>query len=252
MLSSSLLLSLRVLADTGSESAPQLQTQACRPTFSCTADLVPHGTFEMESGYFSQDFPNGKQTATPTLFKLSVLDSLQLQVGGNGFQTDTTNGGYYGYFDDVLLGLKYQFLKQEGYIPSMAVTGSHSLSTPRRPGYNWDHDSLVYHVSETYHWLHGDFNYGVVFWRGEGYATQTYAALALTAAVGDDVNLVLEGTTFSNAGAASAQNNDLIEAVQYAARPWLTLDFAVTQGFYQGFSTFSVAGGLTYALRLWE
>lgn len=230
----------------------EIQTQPCRPTFSCTADLTPKGGFEIEGGYTDQIFPTGTQSSTPLLLKLTVLDSLQAQIGGNGYVTDTTNGANYGYFDDIAVGLKYQFLRQNNYLPSMAITGTSSINTPRNPGYDFDRDSLVFHLSETYKWLHADFNYGLVFLRGEGNFTQSYVALAFTASVADRINVVLEGSTFSSAGSATDQNNDLIEAVQYSPKPWLTFDLAAGEGFYQRYTTFSCIAGVTYAVQLWH
>src|SRR5213593_3171815 len=57
----------------------------CRPSVSCTADLVPPGTLEIEAGYLGRRVPPGGFIhAEPILFKLTTFEWLQLQLGGNG------------------------------------------------------------------------------------------------------------------------------------------------------------------------
>lgn len=222
-----------------------LQTQPCRPTVSCTADMIAQGQLEVEVGYLYQNEPIGYQSSTPLLIKLTLIDDLQVQVGGNGLVTDTSTDSTYAYFDDVTVGLKYRLLKQSRYIPSMAISAIETIPMPRRLGYNWDHDTLIYHASDTYRWLHADFNYGINFWRGDGAQTQTYAALAFSAALSDLVSLIGEGSTFSDADPISPHNNTLIAAVAVSPRSWMTFDAAIEQSYYRDFQVTSYTVGVT-------
>ena len=57
----------------------------CRPTISCTADLVPPGSFEIEAGYYARRVPPaGYVHDQPLLAKLTLFPWIQAQLGMNG------------------------------------------------------------------------------------------------------------------------------------------------------------------------
>src|SRR5580700_10408329 len=58
----------------------------CRPTIACTAEIVHPGTLELETGVLYRSLAGGeRQWTTPTLFKLTVTNWLQLQLASNGY-----------------------------------------------------------------------------------------------------------------------------------------------------------------------
>ncbi len=54
----------------------------CRPTVACTADIVPPGSFELETGYLFRKLRSPiVQHSVPFLAKLTLAEWMQLQVG---------------------------------------------------------------------------------------------------------------------------------------------------------------------------
>jgi hypothetical protein len=230
----------------------ELQTLACRPTVACTSDLVPAGQTEVEFGLFYQAFSGGWQNASPFLFKLSLLDSLQVQVGGNGLESYDGFGHNARYFDDPSVGLKYRFLSAQGYIPSMAISWASALHVQRPAGFNWDKDMATYYASETFVHLHFDFNYGLIRWRGEGRELQTFAALCISGNLARQLTVGIEGATFSEAGPVAGQNDEVTIDLQYSPRTWLTFDVGVNRSFFHSYTSQAYSGGVTWVPgRLW-
>src|SRR5258708_16091005 len=122
------------------EVAPDPSDRAlpCRPTIACTADLVPPGVIELESGYLYRRLGDGaNQSSSPFLLKLTLLEWAQLQLGSNG-PTLASAPMEARYFDDITGGSRtYDAL-------------------------------LVVYVTKDIGWLHADWNVGVNAWRIEG------------------------------------------------------------------------------------
>jgi hypothetical protein len=60
---------------------PSYSALPCRPTIACTADFVPPGVMELESGYIYRRLGSGaNQSSIPFLLKRTVLEWVQLQI----------------------------------------------------------------------------------------------------------------------------------------------------------------------------
>ena len=141
----------------------------CRPTIACTAEFVPEGTLEIETGWLRRIQRDARCVdATPVLLKLSLTDSLQLQAGTNGLVFG--GGGNVRYLDDVVVGAKVLLLPQSSLAPALSLSGALSIPTFRgQPGYarTWDVISTLY-VTKDFPWsLHADLNLGLALWRLE-------------------------------------------------------------------------------------
>jgi len=98
----------------------------CRPTISCSADLVPPGALEIEAGYGARFVRyRGFIHSEPVLVKLTLLSWLQVQAGGNGllFTTGDVSRSLY-YFDDFTFALKAHFVDQSSMRPSVAASAA--------------------------------------------------------------------------------------------------------------------------------
>jgi len=65
----------------------------CRARIACTADILPPGSAEVESGYlYRRLHPPARQHSVPFLAKLTLTDWVQLQLGGNGATLENAPG----------------------------------------------------------------------------------------------------------------------------------------------------------------
>lgn len=103
----------------------------CRPTIACTAAFVPPGTFEVETGVLFRRIDGGaRQWTVPFLLKQTLTETVQVQVGGNGYgiiEGDVPAQ----YFDDVVVGPKVHLLDQTRSRPSLP------LKDGMKPGPSW-------------------------------------------------------------------------------------------------------------------
>ena len=67
----------------------QDQAHPCRPTVSCTADIVAPGAFEVEIGGVTSTAKQGHVASFPLLLKQTLTKLVQLQVGSNGYSVVT-------------------------------------------------------------------------------------------------------------------------------------------------------------------
>jgi hypothetical protein len=116
------------------ESDDQMRVLPCRPTISCSAEIVPPGALEVELGYAARHVrPNGFFHLQPLLLKLTILRWLQVQLGTNGYVfTSGDVSRTLGYVDDVSIGLKLHFLDQTDVAPSLAASAAVNIPTPYR------------------------------------------------------------------------------------------------------------------------
>ncbi len=228
----------------------------CRPTIACTADIVPPGVLEIETGYlFRRVGVAGMQHSTPTLFKLTVAHWLQAQVGGNGavFASGDVPASY---LDDVTAGLKVHFNDQGTWAPSLALSATVSVPTfaPQR-GYLPTTDLLfTAYATRDIGWLHVDLNAGLNVWRLEGPALyQPFVALALSTALTDLVGVMVEGYVFGDAAPVAPRDAGVLAAVALSPRTWLTFDLGGDVGLYPASRAYSLFAGVTVIpADLWD
>jgi hypothetical protein len=158
----------------------------CRPTIACTADFVPTGVVELDTGYLYRRLGNGAdQHSVPFLLKLTLAEWVQLQVGSNG-PTFASMPAPARFFDDITVGLKLHLHDQDERSPSLSVSGTASLPMPAATGYlRRGYDAFfIFYVTKDVCWLHIDFNAGVNLWQLDATPrAQPWAALAMSTAL---------------------------------------------------------------------
>lgn len=240
---------LSVLA--ASAHADDLRVAPCRPTISCTADLAPEGTLEIEVGYqLRRGDGSGTVTqTTPFLVKLPVAHWLELQVGDNGF----TFAPNVRYFDDVIAGIKLHLADQTAQLPSVAFTAAVSIPTPAQEGYAPTTSAFfTAHASKDYAKLHVDANAGLYVWQiDQQPAYQAFVVAAATYAVTSKLGIALEPHYFAYAEPVAPRDFGVLGAAEYAARPWLVVDVAVERTFLDPGSFTALAGISLAPVRLW-
>jgi hypothetical protein len=211
----------------------------CRPTLSCTADLVAPGTLEVEVGYQLRRGGDVTTQTTPVLVKLPLAHWLELQAGDNGF----TTGGGARYVDNVTAGAKLHLLDQTGRRPSVAITATAAL-----PTHGPFAASVVAAASKDLGAYHFDGNAGIAVGQS---VVQPYVSLAVTRPLSDRWSATIEPHYFAYAEPLAPRDGGAIVAVAFAPKPWLVIDVAV-DGVAIGPRAIAGLAGLSIApVRLW-
>ncbi|MGE5182311.1 MAG: hypothetical protein ACM31C_09630 [Acidobacteriota bacterium] len=239
-----------VLAVAGVAHADDYTALPCRPTIACTADFVPPGVLEIESGYLYRRLAGGvNQSSLPFLVKLTLAPWAQLQVGSNG---PTLQGDAH-YLDDVTAGLKVQLRRQTAHVPSISLSATASVPTFAASGYLRTYDALaIAYVTKDLGWLHADWNLGLSAWRLDATTiTQAWTALALSTPLGAGFGAMLEGYTFSDAAPIAPRDAGILAAVSYQPRWWIVLDAGPDVGLTATRVASAFAGVTFIAGELW-
>ncbi len=139
--------------------ADEVIPMPCRPTVACTADIVPAGTFELESGGISKIIPGDRPTfAAPFLAKLSVTHWLQLQLGSAG----PTFASQKWLMDVGAAAAKVRLVEQGSWNPSLAFTlgGAFPLSRETKDYTPTKGAQAAVYVSRDIGAFHVDVNLG--------------------------------------------------------------------------------------------
>ncbi len=225
----------------------------CRPTISCTADLTSPGTLEIEAGELAAVASGGAHVASfPVLLKQTFTPVLQLQVGSNGY-TFFGPAPRVHYLDNVVFGPKLHLHDQHGAWPSLALSAQMSEPTFPAGGYARIEDAFfTAFASKDVGPIHGDFNVGLDLWQlGASPASQVFAALALSTALGPVLSVALEGYLFSDAAPVASHDGGVRAALGFTARPWLVVDTGGDVGFYPQARAYSVFLGATVIPIVW-
>jgi hypothetical protein len=219
-------------------------TLPCRPTIACTADLVPPGAFELETGALYRRLDGGvRQWTFPFLAKLTFLDRVQLQVGSNGY---TTAGGTQPsqYFDNVAVGVKLHVADQRGALPSLSL--SLTSSTPVHDGGSFSTLATAY-ASKDFGPLHADLNVcATAWWQIEDHVLpQEWVALALSTSLPPPFGILAEGYYFTDASPLSSRDGGFLFALTHSPRPWLVFDAGGDVGTFPQTRVFSVFFGMS-------
>jgi hypothetical protein len=227
----------------------------CRPTIACTADFVPPGVVELESGYLYRRLGNGAdQSSLPLLFKLTLLEWIQLQLGSNG-PTVASAPSEARYLDDITAGLKIHLLDQTAHLPSLSISATASIPTFQATGYTRTYDALfTAYLTKDFGWLHADWNVGANVWRLENMPlSQAWTALALTVALPARFSAMAETYYFSDAAPVNARDGGVLAAVSYQPLKWLVVDAGADLGLVTSTRVASVFAGATIIfLDLWD
>jgi hypothetical protein len=186
------------------------------------------------------------QHSVPLLAKFTVLDWLQLQIGGNG-PTFANAPVPTRYLDDIVAGLKFHVADQSGRAPSFAWSIALSSPVSSATGFIRTYDLLyTLYLTKDFGWLHADLNLGLNLWRLEGPAkTAPWAALALSVELPRHFTVMAENYYFADASPIAPEDGGLLVALAYAARPWIVLDAGGDIGYFPSQRAFSVFAGMT-------
>lgn len=232
----------------------------CRPTIACTADLVPPGAFEIESGYLYRKIgvgagSRGSQRSIPFLLKLTLAPWVQLQAGSNGYSV--ARGAVPAqYLDDATLGVKVHLVDQSAHAPSLALSATASIPTfDGQAGYLRTYDALfTAYATKELGPLHIDLNAGMNVWRVEGAPLpQSFAALALSMNLAAPFGIMAEAYAFSDAAPVATRDGGFLFALTHSPRAWLMFDFGGDVGFFPSTRAYSVFVGMTIVpVTLWR
>jgi hypothetical protein len=227
-------------------------SRPCRPTVSCTADLVDPGLVEVESGVFASRLANGDvQWSAPFLLKPTLTRALQIQIGSGGL-TSERGAAPAQYLDNVYIGPKLRVLEQRGLGPSVALSAHASIPTFPRAGYAHAFDAFVTaYVSKDLGPVHIDWNGAWIARSLDGSpAPQGMVALAVFWALPAALAVGTELYGFS-AAPTNPADAGVRPVVSFTARPWLVFDAGCDVGIVASTRSYSVFGGLTIVpLRL--
>lgn len=222
-------------------------TLPCRPTIACTAEIVPGGTLEVETGYAHRRGDGVANTALG-LAKYSVTDVLQLQLGTNNLVTAQT-GGATQLLDGVYLGPKLVLHEQTAVTPTVAVSALAMLPTRSGP-------DAVTRTTDLYVWgylskdllgLHADFNVGLDLLSIDSKpATQVVVALSVSRDLAHGVGAMAEGYTFEGGGSYAAHDAGLLMALSYAPAPRVMFDAGVDIALYRDARSLTAFAGVTF------
>jgi hypothetical protein len=220
--------------------------QPCRPTISCTAEIVAPGDFELETGGAYAHASGLDQRNLPFLLKQGFFPWLEGQVGSNGY-TNITGTTRAFFLDNIFVGPKVHFTGESKFVPSLALTSQISLPTASATGYvRRTNAFFVAHASKDFKPLHVDANFGESLWHLDGpLQAQEFVAVAVTASLPANFSAILEGYFFSDAPPAAPEDGGLRPAVTFAAKSWLVVDAGGDIGFFPATRGFTVFAGVT-------
>jgi hypothetical protein len=240
-------------------SLPDQDTRAvpCRPTVTCTADLVQPGALEIELGFITRRLGSGDfQYATPLLLKLTLAKWFQFQLGTSGGVFVPTGASQAAYLDNISLGGKFHLRDQTEEGPSASVSLAVSVPTyagqgAYTPAY---HSFFIFYLSRDFSWLHADMNFGVNALRLEqNPRLQGQLSLALSVSLPRGFGVMLEGYGFTDASPVASVDAGMLAAACFSPKPWLTLDIGADAGLVQSVRSFSLFTGMTIVpVDLWE
>jgi hypothetical protein len=218
----------------------------CRPTIACTAEIVPPGTFEVESGILHRHIGDtGRQWTFPLLLKQTFTRGLQLLVGTNGYSL--ARGPVPGQFlDDITIGPKLPLVDQSSIVPAISFSAQASLPTFNRGDLRTYDALFTGYVTKAVGPVHADWNFGANFWRLEDRPIpQAFTALALSMNLLPPFAAMAEGYVFSDAAPVASRDGGFLVALSYGPRPWLVFDAGGDVGFFPSTRAYSLFVGMT-------
>jgi hypothetical protein len=240
------------------DSGEPMRVLPCRPTISCSADIVPPGALEIELGYAARHVrADGFFHLQPLLLKLTILRWLQVQLGTNGYVfTSGDVSRTLQYIDDVSIGLKVHFLDQTSVTPSLAASAALSIPTPyRNDTFPFAYDASFWlYASKDYGPLHVDLNGGLNVWQFDidQRSLQPFVSLATAVALPLGFGAMAEGYWFDDGGPIALRDAGLLLAASYAPTPRVLFDAGIDWSFVPATRTYTLFAGVTFIpARLW-
>lgn len=218
----------------------------CRPTITCTADILYPGDLEIEVGGAFARGDSLRQWTFPFLLKLGVAPWLEADVGSNGYTLVLTQP-HGDYLDNLVFGPKFHLTDQQSIVPSLSVSAEVGVPTLADSGYTRNDDLFfVAYASKDLGPLHVDWNVGLTVWRlNDDLTAQLYTSLVLSTALPVNLGVEAEGYIFSDAGSAASRDGGFRAALTFTPRPWIVLDAGGDAGMYPSTRSYTVFGGVT-------
>jgi hypothetical protein len=245
-------------AEVRPQGADSVRVLPCRPTISCSADIVPPGTVEVEAGYAGRYVqPDGFVHTEPLLLKLTLLPWLQAQVGNNGYVTESGSIERALRYDDIWFSLKFHLLDQTSIAPSLALSASVSVpSFGPASDYPVAYDSSFWgYVSKDLGRVHLDLNGGANVWqmdRAVARTVQGFVTFATTVSLPLGFGAMGEVYGFSDAGPVAPEDAGALAAVSYSPRPSVMFDVGADAGAFPATRRMTLFLGVTFIpFRLW-
>ena len=218
----------------------------CRPTVSCTADIVAPGALEAEVGAYAAKLGGeSRLTNFPVLLKQSFTRSLQLQVGSNGYTALRTDAGSAHHVDNLVVGPKLHLVDQGPLAPSFALSAAGSVAAFARGP---DAALLTAYASKDVGPVHFDANVGAnVLWLDtlDAAAAQPFVAVAASATPVAPFGVALEGYAFGAARPYAAHDGGVRAAATLSPRSWLVFDVGGDIGFFPSTHSYGLFFGVT-------
>jgi hypothetical protein len=222
------------------------KARPCRPTITCTADIVAPGELEVEAGGAYARGDALEQVTLPFLLKLTLAPWIQWQVGSNGVTFARTDP-HTTFLDNVFTGPKLHLVDQGSIVPSLALSAQVSIPTFAIDGYTRNTDlSFVGFASKDLGPLHVDWNIGLSVWGlNDGALTQGYTSLVLATSLPAGFGVEVEGYIFSDAAPASNHDGGPRAALTLSPRNWLVFDAGGDIGLYPSIRGYTIFAGAT-------
>ncbi len=245
-------------AETRGADADALRVLPCRPTISCSADLVPPGALEIEVGLASRVVePRGFIHDQPLLLKLTLVEWLQAQVGGNGYVfTSGSVSRSLRYYDDVSFGLKTHIVDQTKAIPSIAFSAALSVPSfnpPRDFPFAYDASFWAYATKDLCG-VHFDLNGGVNVWQFDlpARSVQGFGTLAAGVPLPFHLGVMVETYGFTDAGRIAPKDAGLLMGLSYSPSPSVMFDVGEDVSVFPSTRRLTLFLGVTFIpVRLW-
>jgi hypothetical protein len=235
-----------------------MRVMPCRPTISCSADIVPPGALEVEFGYAARRVrPDGFFHLQPLLVKLTLLTWLQIQLGTNGYVFPSGEVlRSLQYIDDVSVGFKIHFVNQTAVAPSLAASAALSIPTPyRNDTFPFAYDASFWmYASKDYGPAHIDLNGGLNLWQFDirERSLQPFVSLAASVALPLGLGAMAEGYWFDYGGPIALRDAGLLMAASYSPSRRVLFDTGVDISFVPATRAYTLFAGVTFIpARLW-
>jgi len=222
------------------------QAKPCRPTVTCTADVVSPGELQIEAGAAYAQGDALREWTGPFLFRMGIAGWLEAELGSNGY-TLIRSPPRASYLDNLVAGPKVHFTDQGSIVPSLSLSAEVGVPTFAAAGYSRNEDLFfVGYASKDLGPLHVDWNVALTIWRlNDEPRAQGYTSLVLSTALPKNFGVEVEGYIFSAAGSAASRDGGVRAALTYAPRPWIIVDAGGDAGFYPSIRAYTVFAGVT-------
>jgi hypothetical protein len=219
--------------------------QPCRPTITCTAEIMSPGQLELELGGQQAHASGANAWSVPFLLKQGLSSWLEAQVGSNGF-TLLRDGVSLQYLDNVNVGPKLRFVEQGEVVPTLSASAQVSVPTFAADGYAHVTDLLfVAYASKDIGPIHVDLNGGFNVLNLSGAVTQGTVSGVLSKSLPLNLGVELEAYYLSEALPVLPHDGGGRAALTFSPKPWLVLDAGGDIGFFWSVRQYTLFAGLT-------